>query len=266
MRPFFLFLFFICFQRVCFVQTNWDNLQNAYTQLLEQSPKKAIDVAQQQLDIALNSEENRYLSPLSFSNVGNAYFKLKDYQKANFYYKRAVETGEKYLSKNSKLLLTDYNSLAICFQYLGQITQADSVFKDLIARTQNDSNFQKRIITNRIDLHKKDKNTAMVEKLRAQYNMIPDTACDCKKEPLSVIEDTESSIQKSNSVVQLKTNADYQTTPTAQKDKQYHLVEKNDNLYQISKMYNISIEDLIYINKLGSYEIKVGQKLLVVKP
>lgn len=46
----------------------------------------------------------------------------------------------------------------------------------------------------------------------------------------------------------------------------YHIVVRGDNLYQISRMYNISLEDLITINGLENGEyIFPGQKILVPK-
>ncbi|MCS6934963.1 MAG: LysM peptidoglycan-binding domain-containing protein [Chitinophagales bacterium] len=43
----------------------------------------------------------------------------------------------------------------------------------------------------------------------------------------------------------------------------YHLVEKQQTAYHISKIYNISIEDLLRINNLDSTNIKIGQVLKV---
>jgi murein DD-endopeptidase MepM/ murein hydrolase activator NlpD len=41
----------------------------------------------------------------------------------------------------------------------------------------------------------------------------------------------------------------------------YHVVKKGETLYRISKMYGISLEDLMEFNQLSSYTIKVGEKI-----
>jgi len=47
-------------------------------------------------------------------------------------------------------------------------------------------------------------------------------------------------------------------------EKQYHTVQKGDTLYQISKKYGISVEDLRRLNNLsGNQPLRTGQKLLV---
>lgn len=43
----------------------------------------------------------------------------------------------------------------------------------------------------------------------------------------------------------------------------YHEVEKQQTLFSISRLYNVSIEDLQTWNKLDSYDISIGQKLIV---
>jgi LysM repeat protein len=48
-------------------------------------------------------------------------------------------------------------------------------------------------------------------------------------------------------------------------DSRYHTVEKGDTLFNISKRFNLSIEDLQSINNLTDAGIKIGQKLQVVK-
>jgi LysM repeat protein len=43
----------------------------------------------------------------------------------------------------------------------------------------------------------------------------------------------------------------------------YHEVEKQQTLFSISRMYNVSIEDLQKWNQLKGYDISIGQKLIV---
>lgn len=43
----------------------------------------------------------------------------------------------------------------------------------------------------------------------------------------------------------------------------YHTVEKGQTLYSLSKMYDISVDKLIYLNQLENPSIKIGQKLIV---
>ncbi|MBC8526510.1 MAG: LysM peptidoglycan-binding domain-containing protein [Candidatus Cloacimonetes bacterium] len=45
----------------------------------------------------------------------------------------------------------------------------------------------------------------------------------------------------------------------------YHLVKKGETLYRISKMYGISLEELMEFNQLTSYTIKAGEKIWVKK-
>jgi len=43
----------------------------------------------------------------------------------------------------------------------------------------------------------------------------------------------------------------------------YHTVQKGQTLYSLSKMYNISVDDLIYLNQLENPSIGIGDKLIV---
>ncbi|RZL44794.1 MAG: LysM peptidoglycan-binding domain-containing protein, partial [Pedobacter sp.] len=45
----------------------------------------------------------------------------------------------------------------------------------------------------------------------------------------------------------------------------YHNVQQGETLYKISQIYKISVEDLKSLNQLSDNNIKIGQKLLVVK-
>ena len=46
-----------------------------------------------------------------------------------------------------------------------------------------------------------------------------------------------------------------------EKEDENHIVKKGDTLFSISKKHNISISDLIKINKLKDNEISIGQRL-----
>jgi LysM repeat protein len=54
-------------------------------------------------------------------------------------------------------------------------------------------------------------------------------------------------------------------TSTAVIDGKYYTVIKGDTMYNISKRFNISVEDLQLMNSLSNEGIKIGQKLQVVK-
>ncbi|MCC7521588.1 MAG: LysM peptidoglycan-binding domain-containing protein [Flavobacteriaceae bacterium] len=47
---------------------------------------------------------------------------------------------------------------------------------------------------------------------------------------------------------------------------EFHIVEKGEGLYGISKKYGISIDDLKSINLLASEDLSIGQKLYLQKP
>ncbi len=51
---------------------------------------------------------------------------------------------------------------------------------------------------------------------------------------------------------------------TAQKDS-YHVVKQGDTLFKISQLYKLTIDELKALNKLTDNNIKIGQKLLIVK-
>jgi LysM repeat protein len=53
--------------------------------------------------------------------------------------------------------------------------------------------------------------------------------------------------------------------PTTTSDGRYHTVEKGDTLFNISKRYNLTIDELQGINNLTDAGIKIGQKLQIVK-
>jgi len=46
------------------------------------------------------------------------------------------------------------------------------------------------------------------------------------------------------------------------KDQKFHLVEKGETLYSISKIYNVDIEEIKKLNNLSSNEISIGQKII----
>ena len=45
------------------------------------------------------------------------------------------------------------------------------------------------------------------------------------------------------------------------KNKNYHIVIKGETIYSISKKYNLSIEEITFINKLESNILSIGQKI-----
>lgn len=52
--------------------------------------------------------------------------------------------------------------------------------------------------------------------------------------------------------------------PIVSTDKKYHTVQKGETLYQISKKYKISVEELRKLNNLSADKpLRIGQKLLV---
>lgn len=60
----------------------------------------------------------------------------------------------------------------------------------------------------------------------------------------------------------LKIYAKPSVAPNVNNNK-YHIVEKGQTLYSVSKMYNISVDDLIYLNKLDNPTISIGDKIIV---
>jgi LysM repeat protein len=53
--------------------------------------------------------------------------------------------------------------------------------------------------------------------------------------------------------------------PTDSLTANYYTVKQGDTLFRIAQLYNISVDDLKAMNKLADNNIKIGQKLLVVK-
>lgn len=53
--------------------------------------------------------------------------------------------------------------------------------------------------------------------------------------------------------------------PASNESTTYYIVKQGDTLYKIAQLYKLSIDDLKALNKLSDNNIKVGQKLLVVK-
>ena len=45
----------------------------------------------------------------------------------------------------------------------------------------------------------------------------------------------------------------------------YHTVKQGDTLYKIAQMYKLTVDELKILNKLIDNNIKIGQKLLIVK-
>ena len=53
--------------------------------------------------------------------------------------------------------------------------------------------------------------------------------------------------------------------PPSDNASNYHIVQKGENLYRISKLYNIPIDDLVKLNNLGDIRVKEGQKIFLKK-
>jgi Mannosyl-glycoprotein endo-beta-N-acetylglucosaminidase/LysM domain len=53
--------------------------------------------------------------------------------------------------------------------------------------------------------------------------------------------------------------------PTALEGGKYYVVEQGDTLFKISQLYKITVDELKALNQLTDNNIKIGQKLLVVK-
>jgi LysM repeat protein len=62
----------------------------------------------------------------------------------------------------------------------------------------------------------------------------------------------------------VKTTVIGSVMPAAPTEKGY-TVQKGDTLYNLSKRFNISIEDIKMLNNLTEEGIKIGQKLVLVK-
>ncbi|MNR23531.1 autolysin [compost metagenome] len=53
--------------------------------------------------------------------------------------------------------------------------------------------------------------------------------------------------------------------PVSLENGKYHTVVQGETLFRISQTYKISVDDLKMLNQLMDNNIKIGQKLLVVK-
>ena len=51
--------------------------------------------------------------------------------------------------------------------------------------------------------------------------------------------------------------------PRLEPDFSTHVVQKGDTLYNISRRFRVSVEQLRRLNKLKSDDVKLGQKLVV---
>lgn len=62
-------------------------------------------------------------------------------------------------------------------------------------------------------------------------------------------------------IVAKKTSQQYYVTQREIPQGGYHLVQKGETLYRISKMYDLSLFELMEFNQLTSYTIKAGEKI-----
>ena len=56
-------------------------------------------------------------------------------------------------------------------------------------------------------------------------------------------------------------DAGYQNTTRSQTSQDYHIVRRGETMYAIAKQYRVSIEDLMNLNDLVSYELATGQRI-----
>ena len=61
--------------------------------------------------------------------------------------------------------------------------------------------------------------------------------------------------------VEKKTSQQYYVTKREIPESGHHLVQKGETLYRISKMYDLSLIELMEFNQLSSYTIKAGEKI-----
>ncbi len=62
-------------------------------------------------------------------------------------------------------------------------------------------------------------------------------------------------------IVEKKSSQQYYVTQREIPECGYYLVQKGETLYRISKMYNLSLVELMEFNQLTSYTIKAGEKI-----
>ncbi|MEA3475465.1 MAG: LysM peptidoglycan-binding domain-containing protein [Candidatus Cloacimonadota bacterium] len=62
-------------------------------------------------------------------------------------------------------------------------------------------------------------------------------------------------------IVEKKSSQQYYVTQREIPKSGYHLVKKGETLYRISKMYGLSLEELMEFNQLSSYTIMAGEKI-----
>lgn len=76
------------------------------------------------------------------------------------------------------------------------------------------------------------------------------------------IQDKEALLMKSDSLLQNKPQKNSSKTSI----NKYHIVEKGQSLYAISKLHNVSVDDLKKWNKLSDNNIQLGQQILLSDP
>lgn len=79
-------------------------------------------------------------------------------------------------------------------------------------------------------------------------------------------EQTATKAEKVSPKMEEPTPAKTASTPTGQSGVTSHTVAKGENLFRISKMYGVSVEQLQEWNKLGTAYVREGQKIRVVEP
>ncbi|UFH53599.1 LysM peptidoglycan-binding domain-containing protein [Spirosoma sp. KNUC1025] len=87
-----------------------------------------------------------------------------------------------------------------------------------------------------------------------------------KTEPASA--KVESSVTKVEPAATIKKSSEKsaESVPAPQSGATYHTVSKGENLFRISKIYNVSVTDLQEWNNLSTAYVREGQKIRVAKP
>ncbi len=94
------------------------------------------------------------------------------------------------------------------------------------------------------------------------YQSIPMVDERDEKVVKNKIEDKKSVLTKSDTILQNKAQNNFLKT----KNTNYHIVEKGQSLYAISKLYNVSVDDLKKWNKLQDNNIQLGQQIQLSDP
>jgi LysM repeat protein len=123
-------------------------------------------------------------------------------------------------------------------------------------------------IIDRYKLYQYDQPESEAQKLRREDKVFSEINANIpqeKKKFTPVEVPPSQKVITSEQVIAAVPSATSNTTPTVISDGRFHTVEKGDTLFNISKRYNLTIEELQGINNLTDAGIKIGQKLQIVK-